>query len=267
MVSVHSRMSDNTRYTKTKSYKALLPGTRMCRFIYRVLAILFILIFDTAHLRAQSISPDSLTAEKIQCISTMLVQGKPAANTWWYGWLAAYSVATIAQSAVAVKSGELKTRQDMVLSAGTTLLGAAGQLLTPMVPGYAPGRLAQFPERTAEERALKLVAAEDLLRLSAEREKTGRSWKSHAICSAVNLGSGLITWVGYNRNIWAGLGNFALNTAITEAQIWSQPTKAIRDYRHYCKKYKPGPNTTTLNPGMSWYVSAYPGGISIRLVF
>jgi hypothetical protein len=237
---------------------------RSNRSAWKLFLFLFVVIFFNGRPSAQTVSPDSITMEKIRSIQLMLDKGKPAANTWWYGWLTGYSVATVVQTGIAVSSNKLSNRQDMVLGAGTTLLGAAGQLLTPMVPAYASSRLSAYPERTAEENTIKLKAAEDLLRLSALREKEGRSWKTHAICETVNLGSGLITWVGFKRNIWAGLGNFALNTAISEAQIWSQPTRAIKDYKHYCDKLKTG---LSYKPEPRWQVNAYPGGIAFRLVF
>jgi hypothetical protein len=93
----------------------------------------------------------------------------------------------------------------------------------------------------------------------------GRSWKTHAICGVVNLSSGMITWLGFKRTVWAGLGNFALNTLISEAQIWSQPTRSIRDYKEYNKKYKSGTTSYYLKYKLKWFVSAYPGGIIVSL--
>ena len=240
----------------------MLNGT-----ILGTLFFLFILLITIDHLDAQQVIQDSLTPIKIQNIQAMLEKGKPAANNWWYGWLAGYSVATIAQSAVALSANDRKTRQDMVLGAGTTFLGAAGQILTPMVPGKAPGQLSEIPERTDEEKASKLKAAEELLRTSALREEEGRSWQAHAICGAVNLSSGLITWLGFKRNVWAGVGNFALNTAISEAQIWSQPIRARKDYQHYCSIYGTAPAPVSLKPETRWFVNAYPGGIMLRRLF
>jgi hypothetical protein len=228
---------------------------------------LFMMIIGIERTEAQPADQDTVTSARIHSISLMLENGRPAANAWWYGWLAGYSVATIAQSAIAASSNTLKTRQDMILGAGTTLLGAAGQLLTPMVPGVAPLRLSGFPERTPEERSIKLKQAEALLQSSALREIEGRSWKAHAVCEAVNLGSGLITWLGFKRSIWDGLGNFALNTVISEAQIWSQPTRAIKDYRHYREKVNPALPVVSLKAEPTWYISAFATGISVRLVF
>jgi hypothetical protein len=210
---------------------------------------------------------DSQIQERLQTIQQMLVQGKATANLWWYGWLIGYSTVTIGQGAVFLTSADKTTRQDMALGAATTFLGAMGQIIAPMVPGTAPVRLAAIPEGTPQERMNKLLAAEKLLKESALREKEGRSWEIHAITGIVNLGSGLVVWLGFKRNIWEGIGNFALNTVITEAQIWTQPTRAIKDYDDYIKKYKSGANPGCRDAETSWSVTIYPGGFGIRIIF
>ncbi len=237
------------------------------KFTTGTLLFLLIFTFHISQVSAQNEIPDSLVKERIQSIQQMLNQGKPAAKLWWNGWLYGYSAATAVQGAVALTNDKLKTRQDMVLSAATTLIGAAGQLLMPMVPASAPNKLALIPGDTPEERILKLNKAEELFESSAKREKDGRSWKMHVVSGSVNLSSGLVTWLGFDRSLSAGLWNFALNTVITEAQIWTQPTRAIRDYKKYCEKYKNGEPQASNKMKPGFFVNAYPGGLALRLVF
>ena len=231
------------------------------------LLFLLIFIFQNLHLSAQDEIPDSIVRERIQNIQQMLEKGKPTAKIWWNGWLYGYSAVTVVQSAVAMTNHNLKTRQDMAIGAVTTLIGAAGQLLMPMVPVNAPEKLAFIPGDTPEERNAKLKKAEELFLASAKREKAGRSWTMHAASGAVNLGSGLVTWLGFDRSLSAGLWNFALNTAITEAQIWTQPTRAIKDYKKYCEKYKNGLPQALYKAKPGLFVHAFPGGLSLRLSF
>jgi hypothetical protein len=197
----------------------------------------------------------------------MLDQGKPAAKLWWNAWLYGYSAATVVQGAVFLSSDQLKTRQDMALGAATTLVGAVGQLIMPMTPAKAPARLALVPSDTLEERIIKLNKAEELFEASAKREKDGRSWKMHAASSAINLSSGMITWLGFDRTIQSGLINFAINEVITETQIWTQPTRAIKDYKIYCEKYKNGLPSALYKPKIHLYVNAFYGGLAFRIVF
>jgi len=237
---------------------------RSTAVLFLVSAFFFI---QASTLCAQDTIPDTLVQARIQYIQQKLDQGKPIASLWWNGWLYGYTAATIAQGAVFATSESLKTRQDMALGAATTLIGAAGQLLMPMVPVSAPKKLALIPGDTPEQRAEKLKKAEELFKASSDREKEGRSWKMHAVSGAVNLGTGLVTWLGFDRTVKSGLIAFAINTAITEAQIFTQPTRAIRDYKVYCEKYKAGLPTALYKPKTRWYVNAFPGGLALRMVF
>ena len=89
----------------------------------------------------------------------------------------------------------------------------------------------------------------------------------HALTGVVNLAGGIIVWLGFDRNIWEGVGNFALNTAITEIQIWTQPTRAITDYDNYIKKYKFGEQLDSKKSKLSWSVSVFPGRLGINFQF
>jgi hypothetical protein len=231
------------------------------------LFLLFFFLLRFSPLSAQSEIPDTIVTERIQYIQDKLDQGKPGASLWWNGWLYGYTAATAVQGVIFATSDELKTRQDMALGAATTIIGAAGQLLMPMVPVYAPKRLALLPGDTPEERIEKLKKAEELFEASSDREKEGRSWKMHAASGVVNLGTGLVTWLGFDRTVKSGLIAFAINTAITEAQIFTQPTKAIKDYKIYCEKYANNMPAASNKPKTLWFVSAYPGGLSLKMVF
>jgi hypothetical protein len=235
--------------------------------LFRSLPFFLIILFQFISAEGQNNISDSLNKERIQYIQNVLDEGRPNANGWWYGWLYGYTAATVGQGAVFFLSSEKSTRQDMALGAGTTFLGAMGQIIAPMVPGKAPQSLSLMEEDTPEERSQKLVKAEELLKASALKEKVGRSWQYQTICGIVNVSSGMITWIGFKRNVWAGVGNFALNTVITEAQIWTQPTRAMKDYQEYCRKYKDGAIPTAMKPEHKWYVNIYPGGIGVKLVF
>jgi hypothetical protein len=214
-----------------------------------------------------NVLPDSIVKERIQVIQRMLDGGKRNANLWWYGWLAAYGAAAVTQGAIWIASDKLATRQDMALGVLTDLLGMGGQIISPMVPGYAPGRLEKIPGGTPEENVLKLREAEKLLEESAKREKDGRSWKIHVLDGAVNLGCGAIMWFGYKRTFLEGMENVALNQAVCEIQIFTQPTRAIKDYKTYCRQYKTDQNLSLNEPRVAWSFTMMPRGLGVRLTF
>lgn len=107
-----------------------------------------------------------------------------------------------------------------------------------------------------------LQYAEDLLKQAALTEKEARSWKIHAICDAINAGSGLITWICFNRSVWDGLEIFLINTAVTEFQIWTSPYRAYKDYNEYYR-HKQVQTTRRLN----FTAEVTPGSVLLRLSF
>jgi hypothetical protein len=197
-------------------------------------------------------------------LQSMTERDRKGALAWWYSWIGLYSSATAGQGIVALTSDDRSLRQDMVLGAATTFLGAAGTLLTPVVPGKKTLEKYGFP---ADDPIRDDDYYETMLREIAAREKAGRSWKIHAVAGAVNLGSGLVTWLGFKRTVWDGLINFAMNTAITEAQIWSQPMRAAKDYDRYFTERAGGAPPANARPESRIYFGSYPGGFTFRVVF
>ncbi len=230
------------------------------------LTLIFLMVFSAQLFSQQNIS-DTLVTERLQTIEQILNRGKPSANAWWYGWVIGYSAATVGQGAVMAMSEKLGTRQDMALGSITTILGAANILITPRDPAIATDKLAQIPENTPEERSIKLLEAEKLLKRSADVERAGRNWQEQAICGIVNVSSGLITWFGFHRNAMAGLENFLINTAISEAQIYTQPTRAMKDYNAYLNKYTSIQSSFSKTTNLKLLVYAVPGGVGVKFVF
>jgi len=232
-----------------------------------VIVLLLYFVIQTSATLGQDRLTDPQITERLQRIEQMLEQGKSAANLWWDGWLIGYGTATATQAAVGLTSDDRGTKQDMYLGAATTFLGVMGQVIAPMTPSSALDQLAAMPASTPEERKVKLQRAEQWLKDSAVREKSGRSWQTHAITGGVNLCSGLVVWLGFKRSVWEGAGNFLLNTAITELQIWTQPTRAIRDYENYCKQHKGGQSYGHAGERPRLDIAIYPGRLVLNFNF
>lgn len=205
--------------------------------------------------------------KRIQIIEKMLSYSKTNINTWNYGWLSAYSGATVVQGVIAVGTKDLSTRQDMILGAGTTLLGAGFQALNQINTGKDAETLLTLSDSTLEQKIEKLKIAEALLEKNAKKEIAGRSLQIHALNAAVNFGSGLIIWLGFKRSVWDGVTNFLINSAVTELQIWTQPTRTAKDYKYYVKKYIEGDESAKLNPQTELLLKPYSGGIALVLNF
>lgn len=218
--------------------------------------------------KSQESTLDTASDNRLSAIKIILKQDANRAAAWWWGWLGGYSAATIGQVVVGISSDKPGTRQDMFLGAATTFIGAAGQFFTPVMPSESSAQLELLPETTQWERRQKVFVAEELLQNRALSEINGRSWKMHALSGTVNLGSGLITWFGFKRTWKDGLLNFALNTAITEAQIWSQPVLAKNYYNKYMRKSNPL-NVASFDhrPDFKIVVKASPNFVGINVLF
>jgi hypothetical protein len=204
---------------------------------------------------------------RLSTLQGMLDNDQKGSELWWYGWLGIYSAATIGQGALAFFSNDKTIKQDMTLGAGTTLFGIVGQFITPPKPNYINIQPEQFQNLSKEERLFKLMQAEKMLKDKAEYVKVGKSWEPHAIGGVVNITSGLITWLGYKRSLWDGIENFALNTFVTEIQIWSLPTKAMMDYNTYINKYNLADSKNLRKRDFVCYSFVIPGGIGVRIGF
>lgn len=225
-----------------------------------------ILLTLTLGLPALSENPDSIEIrERINAINRILHQSERPVNTWWYGWLGLYSAATVGQGVVCFSTDNRALKEDMALGAATTALGAVFQLTTPITPGKDADFIANLPESNYEESLIKLQTAEKLLKTNAEKLKFGRSWQVHALTSAVNLGSGLITWLGFKRTVWDGVTNFLLNEAVSEIQIWTQPSRLSKEYSLYEQKYLKHDRGSHISPELQF--GAFAGGVSMKVTF
>jgi hypothetical protein len=233
----------------------------------KAIAIIFILVFQLFSLSAQENHSDSLDSKQLDEIKNLVYQDRLSAQRWWYTWIAGYSAATIGQGIVYFYAEEKTTRQDMALGSVSAILGALGLLITPIVPPNSSIENPMLTENSSGGEIKTMENYEEILKEIARRETAGKSWKMHALTGSVNLGCGLVTWLGFNRTVQDGLVIFVLNTAVTEAQIWSQPIRAKRDYQNYCKKYYSTQGEVTLKPQLEWAFNVYPGGLSFELNF
>lgn len=237
------------------------------RIIPKIVKILITILFVANIFQVRSQLQDSSKLQRIRYIESVMQKDLSKTKWWWNGWLYGYGGATLVQGIVYFNSDEKTVRQDMALGAATTFLGVIGQFLTPLKPGKELDSLSKYNEGTLELQDKKLKMAEKLFADVAEREKIARGWQNHAITGAVNLTSGLITWLGFNRTAKDGFINFALNTVITEAQIWSQPVFAMRKYKQYNTQFLQTESAKTFTPKAQCVFTAYANGFSVRIKF
>lgn len=210
---------------------------------------------------------DNEISRRMEFLKKSLMDDREVTKRWWYGWLAGYGTATIGQGAVYYSSNNEVTKQDMALGAATCLIGFAGQFVSPFHPAMFDAGFEKMPEISEIERMNKLMRLEKLLEDRTEMEINLRKWKAHIIPTAFNLTSGLVTWIGFHRTIWDGVVNFGLNCAITEAQIWSQPIRARREFKRYRKKFDSGGSIEQTRSDFRCDFTLSASGAGFRLVF
>jgi hypothetical protein len=165
-------------------------------------------------------------------LTDRLRAGEGAARAWYWTWTAIYGVATIGQAIGFFTSQDLRGQVNWAVGAATTLLGTVLMLVTDFPAEYAARELSRMPVTTPEQRKAKLKRAEELMEKAAEAETDGRAWFIHLGGAVVSLAGGLILWLAYGFLV-DGIINTVAGIAVSEIQIWTQPTRAIGDWREY----------------------------------
>ena len=155
----------------------------------------------------------------------------------------------------------------MAVGAVTTLTGFFGQFISPFQPVSFTEKLDQLPSGNPAERQNKLSQMEIFLEDRAAMEIKARKWKAHLLPTAVNLASGMITWLAFDRTVWDGIANFALNCVVTETQIWTQPIRAKKELREYNEQFGKQNTSLHLSREIKWNLMVSLNGAGVRMVF
>ncbi len=239
---------------------------------YRILITAIVSVLITSGATGQTTLPagdKSPEAERVQLIRTMLDDTRISNSIWWYGWMGVYGGLTAGSFAAAYISDNDVTKITQAVSGVESVIGLAGLLLSPMPPAYAACSLDRMPFSTTEEKKAKLAASEGYLRDTAETQEFGRSWINQCLNLAVNAAGGLVIWKGYEDRIERaggnprkeGLLNFIIGMAVSEIQIFTQPTAGIDQWKSYKEKYNTGYNEF----GRDVIICAVPNGTGVSV--
>lgn len=214
------------------------------RTIVIYLSAISFIISITTNIRAEMDSNNN-EEKRIQYIQQALDSGTPSAKLWWNSWVGFYSAATIVSLAAALTTKNEVMQITGGVSAGESLIGLSGMLIFPFKARTAAAELRSIAENTPTERSQKLVRAEELLKQSSDAERAGKSCLQHLLGVLVNAAGAAVVWPLYEDRInhaggiaWQqALELFIVGTAVSELQIWTEPSKAISDEKDYLKKY------------------------------
>jgi len=236
-----------------------------------VLALVILLANAAAVFAQEAALSDDQVKERLAFITKSLEAGQPGARRWSYGWIGLYGTGALAMGVLAAtdwKTGpdvDNSTGQDMLVGSGTFALGVVGLVMDPFTPATAAKKLGRLPESSAAERLAKLKRAEELLRQCAKRERAGRGLTTHLLNAGVNAAAGIVTVAAFDRPAGDGLMTFAIGEAVSLLNIFTQPMRAVRDLKKYEAGYPAA--AAAESQRLTWSLTAFPGGIGLRLQF
>lgn len=236
----------------------------MQKILIYILINFFLICTVHAEVEKKDISDLELN-ERIDKIQLALDEGQLNAKLWWYGWLTLSSIGAIYGYSHGFFSDNYTTKVTNYTFATQAVVGVTSMLFTPLGRSYNAEKMRLMPSENREDKIKKLLYGESQLKKSAEYEIIGSSWVAHAASLVVSFGGALTVWKVYGNSIRAHGGNpehaalcsFFTSLIFGEIQIFSQPTRAITDWKNYNEKYKTQKQSMFLYP--------YNGGIVVGL--
>jgi len=186
------------------------------------------------HVLAEASDQEDLS-RRISFIQSRLDEGTTAAKRWQYSWVIVHGTLTFVQFGMLDTLREPEDaddRFDMIVGGTLEALAIVDLAVNPLVAHSAAAKLRAMPDTNPAEIEAKAQYAEELLWECAERERKGRSWVTHAVYFAGNAIAGLV--IGLDGGRWNDAALlFGTGMAISEIQIFTQPTRAIDDWKEY----------------------------------
>ncbi len=250
-------------------------------FVLGVVVALILSLVAPPAARAQATAlSDEQVKERLAFIETALEAGRPRAETWFYGWLGAYSVGSLAGGILAgshwtdtkVEGAETVNDREyaegMLVGGATFLLGVGSLVVNPFKPALVPDELRAVPESSMEERRAKLERAEKMLRDCARQETAGRGLGTHLLNLGANAAGAVVIKAAFRQSWRSALVNFAGGEAISLLNIFTQPMRAVRDLKAYEAKFQDGKGAAEPAPAAPrWSLSVSPAGFTLRYEF
>lgn len=171
---------------------------------------------------------------RLDFIRTRLSRESARARVWSEAWIMGWSILTGAQLVLVPAFDDQGTRADLLVGAGSSAIGLAGQLVLPLEVIGDQRRLEDSLKKSPEtpDRCALLRQAEEMFIKDAENEAEGRGWLMHGANALINIGAMLILGLGFDR--WeSGAVNGAAGLVIGELMILTQPAALEDDLDRY----------------------------------
>lgn len=169
--------------------------------------------------------------QRLKFVETRLARQSPGARYWQYGWTGFHAASAAAQAVLAVDADDHDDEVDYLVGAVKSTGALAQMLIRPLPVVQGATRFQALPSLSHEERIEKLRQGEALLYENASRAATRSGWKRHLVGIGVNLLGGVaIAAFGDSDD---AVTSTLLGIAVSEANIWTEPSRASNDLEDY----------------------------------
>lgn len=247
----------------------------ICRFIVGLVTAI-VISFSGISAFADSLN-DEVLSRRIDFIQNRLDDGTTDAKRWQYFWMFINGAAGYLQLGTATTltdSDEKNERYDNIVGGISSLLATGDLILNPLNSWNAATKLQNLPQTTDEEKKAKLQFGEQLLKDCADREIYGRSWQTHALAGLVSVIGGAAIALDKEDNddddyrYGDGAFFFASSMLVAEIQIFTMPTRAIKDWEDYSSmSFDDSRAQVKESPEMDYFISASPKGLFCTILF
>jgi hypothetical protein len=153
-------------------------------------------------------------------VRAVLAAERAAVPKWYWGWTAVFSAAATGQMLLTTTTTDPRLADTTRVGAISSTLGVVGMGLTQVRPDLLA------------DPALDDAAAWQALRMQARSEAQGQALVNHALGAAVAVGGGL--WLTFHEDRpLEGLLNTLVSFGVSQLQLRTQPTKALKAWRRW----------------------------------
>ena len=169
--------------------------------------------------------------QRLKFIETRLARQSPRARYWQHGWTGFHAASAVVQGVLAVDADDSDDEVNYLVGAVKSTGALAQMLIRPLPAVQSATRFQALPSRSREERIHKVAQGEALLHENADHAATRTSWKRHLIGIGANLIGGVaIAAFGDSSD---AVTSTLLGIAVSETNIWTEPSRAINDLEDY----------------------------------
>ena len=207
---------------------------QMLRLIVSLCMALFVWSPYTWAEQANTLSAEISSSEldqRLKFVEARLDRQAPDARRWQNGWTGFHAASIAVQAVLTVDADDSDDEVNYLVGTVKSTGALAQLLIKPMPAVQSASRFRAMPAESREERMQKLMQGEALLHENAERAATRTGWKRHLIGIGANLigGAAIAAWGDSSDAVTSTL----LGIAVSEASIWTEPSRAGNDLKDY----------------------------------